>query len=192
MVRQFAIRRFHTASEYPDLGPVFEVNRPAIHDALHGASEALRKAGIRHALVGGLAVGAWGYPRWSRDVDFLVGDEAFIVHEGGFVTFAQGVPISFAGVAIDSLSIAPDEAFLVEALENPVTVDGIPIISVEALVYLKLKSPRDKDRTDVIEIIKAGIDSKAVHEWLKQHAPPMAERFAKALDKATEEERAED
>jgi hypothetical protein len=177
------------ASEYPDLGPVFDANRREIRDAARGASEALRKAGVRHALVGGLAVGAWGYPRWSRDVDFLVGDEAFVAHPGGFVTFAEGVPISFWGVAIDHLSIAPDEAFLVEHLENPTIVDGIPVISVGALVYLKLKSPRDKDRTDVIELVKAGIDAKAVFSWLSRHAPAMAQRFAKAVDKAVEEER---
>jgi len=189
MPRQFAVRRFHVASEYPDLGPVFEVNRPEIHEATLGASEALRKAGVRHALVGGLAVGAWGYPRWSKDVDFLVGDEAFIAHPGGFVTFAEGVPISFGGVAVDSLSISADETFLTEALENPIIVGGIPVIAVEALIYLKLKSPRDKDRTDVIELIKAGIDSKAVFAWLTQHSPSMAQRFAKALDKAVKEER---
>lgn len=180
------------ASEYPDLGPVFEVNRPAIGEAVRGASQALRNAGIRHALAGGLAVGAWGCPRWSKDADFLVGDEAFVAHAGGFVTFAEGVPISFAGVAIDSLSIGPDEGFLVESLENPVVVDGIPVIPVEALIYLKLKSPRGKDRADVVELVKAGIDAKAVFLWLSPRSPEMAKRFADAVDKAAKEERAEE
>lgn len=177
------------ASEYPNLAPVFEVNSQAIHEATRGSSEALHRAGVRHALVGGLAVGAWGYPRWSKDVDFLVGDEAFIAHPGGFVTFAPGVPISFAGIAIDSLSIGPDEGFLVEALENPIIVGGIPVIAVEALVYLKLKSPRDKDRVDVIELVKAGIDSKTVLAWLNQRSPEMAKRFKDAMAKASREER---
>lgn len=189
MARQFAVRRFHVASEYPDLTPVFEVNRPEIREAAFGASEMLRRAGVRHALVGGLAVGAWGYPRWSKDVDFLVGDEAFIVHPGNFVTFAPGVPISVAGVAIDSLSIGQDEGFLVEMLENPIVEQGLPVIPVEALVYLKLKSPRDKDRTDVIEMIKAGIDSKAVAEWMSHYAPAMVAKFQAAFKKAAEEER---
>jgi hypothetical protein len=191
MPRQFAVRRFRVASEYPDLAPVYEVNRPAIFEATRGSSEALHKAGVRHVLVGGLAVGAWGYPRWSKDVDFLVGDEAFILHPGGFVTFAPGVPISFAGVEVDSLSIGPDEPFLIEALENPITVDGIPVISVEALVYLKLKSPRDKDRVDVIELVKAGIDSKSVLAWLSQRSPAMAKKFKDAMRKADKEQRDE-
>lgn len=179
------------ASERPDLGPVFDVNRPAIEEATRGASEALAKAGIRHALVGGLAVGAWGYPRWSKDVDFLVGDEAFITHPGGFVTFAQGVPILFAGVAIDSLSVGPDEGFLMDTLENPFVVDGIPVASVEALVYMKLKSPRERDRADVVELIKSGIDPKAVLAWLSRNAPEITERFSDAMGKAAREEREE-
>lgn len=32
--------------------------------------------GIRHALVGGLAVGHHGHPRATKGVDFIVGDEA--------------------------------------------------------------------------------------------------------------------
>ncbi len=177
------------ASELPDLAPVFDVNRPEIQEATRGASEALTQAGVEHVLVGGLAVGAWGYPRWSKDVDFLVSDNAFITHQGGLVTFAPGVPISFAGIAIDSLSIAPNEEFLGETLAEPFIVDGIPLVSVEALVYLKLKSPRQKDRADVVELIKAGIDTKAVMEWLNINSPDMATRFSSALDKAAREER---
>lgn len=176
-------------SERPDLKPVFEINHPEIEEAVKGASEALSKAGIRHALVGGLAVGAWGYPRWSRDVDFLMGDEAFIVHPGGFITFAPGVPISFAGVAIDSLSIGPDEGFLAEALENALVVDGVPIAPIEALVYMKLKSPREKDHADVVELVKASIDKKAVSAWLNRNAPEIGRRFVAAVERAVREER---
>lgn len=179
------------ATERPALDPVFDVNQSAIKDALYGASNALQKAQVRHTLVGGLAVGAWGYPRWSRDVDFLVGDEAFIVHPGGFVTFAQGVPISFAGVAIDSISVGPDEPFLEESLESSTIVDGIPVIPIEALVYMKLKSPREKDRADVIELVKAGIDAKAVMRWLSDRAPQIAKKFRDAWDRAVLEERPE-
>jgi hypothetical protein len=46
--------------------------------ALSVASATLSELGVRHALVGGLAVGAWGYPRNTRDIDFLVGEEAFV------------------------------------------------------------------------------------------------------------------
>lgn len=40
-------------------------------------SEALTSLGVRHALVGGLAVGVHGHPRATKDIDFIVGAEAF-------------------------------------------------------------------------------------------------------------------
>lgn len=176
------------ASEYPDISLLEGVVAPKVLEALAASSEQLSKARIRHALAGGLAVGAWGYPRASKDVDFLVGDEAFVVHEGGFVTFAEGVPIAFGSVPVDSLSATPDETFLSEALENPVVSHGFPILPIEALVYMKLKSPREKDRVDVVELVKAGIDTSLVRGWLEEHAPDVAKKFRKAVRQAKSEE----
>ncbi len=60
-------------------------------DPMKLASEALTRAGVRHVVVGDLAVGANGYPRATKDVDFLVGSEAFEHHAGGLVTLRAGV-----------------------------------------------------------------------------------------------------
>jgi hypothetical protein len=64
--------------DVPDLTLVEGVVSDKILRAAHAASSAYTKLGIRHALVGGLAVGAYGYARATKDVDFVVGDEAFI------------------------------------------------------------------------------------------------------------------
>jgi len=40
------------------------------------ASARLTELGVRHVLVGGLAVGGWGHPRATKDVVFLVGEES--------------------------------------------------------------------------------------------------------------------
>ena len=45
-------------------------------DALE-VSRRLTELGVPHALIGGLAVGVYGHPRATKDVDFLVGPEAF-------------------------------------------------------------------------------------------------------------------
>lgn len=37
-------------------------------------------------LVGGLAVGVHGWPRWTKDVDFLIGREGYDEHPAGLVT----------------------------------------------------------------------------------------------------------
>ena len=48
-------------------------------------------------VVGGLAIGANGFPRATRDVDFLVGAEAFEHHADGLVTLRAGVPFQVTG-----------------------------------------------------------------------------------------------
>src|ERR1700688_5005292 len=92
----------------PDLAQLRGVVDPEILAAAAVASRKLREAGIPHALAGGLAVGAHGYPRTTDDVDFLVGDEAFVQHAGGLVTLK--VPLIAVGkVRIDMVSIDPSE-----------------------------------------------------------------------------------
>ena len=72
------------AVKVPDLALLDGVVAPEILAAMRSASAQLTQAGIPHALAGALAVGAWGYPRASKDVNFLVGDEAFKRVEIGF------------------------------------------------------------------------------------------------------------
>ena len=69
----------------PDPTLLEDVISKKVLDAMRVASDALTALGIRHVVVGGLAVGANGYPRATKDVDFLVGDEAFEQHPGGFI-----------------------------------------------------------------------------------------------------------
>jgi len=168
----------------PDLALLEDVVASKVLDAMKVASSALTKLGIRHVVVGGLAVGANGHPRATKDVDFLVGDEAFERHPGGFVTMRPGVPIQVNGVAIDLLSIGDGEEHLATALETS------PGSAIEApqLVYLKLKSPRQKDRVDVIELVKAGIDIDASRRYLAAHAPQLVPRFDDAVAQAAAEE----
>jgi len=92
------------AGQRPDLGLVQQVVAPEIIRAAEVASAKLRESGIPHALAGGLAVGAHGYPRTTASVDFLVGDEAFVEHTGGLVTLRMPL-IAVGNVRIDLVSI---------------------------------------------------------------------------------------
>jgi len=59
------------------------------------------------------------------------------------------VPIQVNGVAVDCLSVSPDEPHLLDALgATPGSFASAPV-----LIYLKLKSPRLKDRADIVELI---------------------------------------
>jgi hypothetical protein len=56
------------------------------------------------------------------------------------------------------------------------------------LVYMKLKSPRHKDRTDVIELIKGGLDVEACRAYLVTNAPPFVAEPDAAAARARAEE----
>jgi hypothetical protein len=168
----------------PDPSLLQGVVAPEVLDAMRIASEALKRAGVRHVVVGGLAVGANGFPRATRDVDFLVGDEAFERHAGGLVTLRPGVPFQVNRVAVDFIGAEASEGFLAATLEG----EAGSIMEGPPLVYMKLKSPRHRDRTDVIELVKAGLDVERCRGYLKAHAP----RFVADFDAAVERARAED
>ena len=127
---------------------------------------------MRHVVVGGLAVGANGHPRATKDVDFLVGDEAF-EHHGKLVTLRPGLPFQVDGVAVDFLSPELGEEFLGDALAAP---PG-SVIDAPALVYLKLKASRMQDRADVVALIKAGLDLDRCRAYLHLNAATFVERF---------------
>lgn len=168
----------------PDPALLVAVVAPKVLEALRLASEALTLANVRHVVVGGLAVGAHGYPRATRDVHFLVGAEAFHYHASGLVTMRPEIPFQVDGVAVDLLSVGADEPFLDAALAAP---PG-SIIDAPPLVYLKLKSPRRKDQADVIELIKGGIDTKRCGEYLAAHAPTFVEVFEECVAQAEVEQ----
>jgi hypothetical protein len=168
----------------PDPSLLIDVVAPKVLEALKLASEALTLANVRHVVVGGLAVGANGYPRATKDVDFLVGDEAFHRHASGLVTMRPEVPIQVNGVAVGLLSPEASEDFLEATLAAP------PGTMMEAppLVYMKLKSPRRKDQVDVIEMIKGGIDTKRCREYLLAHAPAFVAAFDESAVQAEAEQ----
>jgi hypothetical protein len=168
----------------PDPTLLIDVVAPKVLEAMKLASEALTAARVRHVVVGGLAVGANGYPRATKDVDFLVGGEAFHHHANGLVTMRPEIPFQVNGVAVDLLSPEAGEDFLEATLAAP------PGTMMEAppLVYMKLKSPRRKDQVDVIEMIKGGIDTKRCREYLAAHAPAFVATFDESLAQADDEQ----
>jgi hypothetical protein len=165
----------------PDVGLLDDTVAPRILDAMRVASARLTELGVRHLLVGGLAVGAWGHPRATRDVDFLVGDEAFESHPGGLVTMKYGVPIQVGGVAVDLLSASANE--LEDALEPP-RKGGVRVAPLPVLIYLKLKSPRPKDLADVVELIRLGIERDAIRADLVARSPGLVEKWDRAVAEA--------
>jgi hypothetical protein len=171
----------------PDLRLLEDVVAPRVLAAMRSASRALTSLGVRHAVAGDLAVGAHGYPSNTQDVDMLVGNEAFERHVGGLVTLKPGVPIQVDGVSVDLISPSGNEAFLEQSL-GPPTSGEVAVVPAGTLVYLKLKSPRLKDRADVVELIKAGLAIEGVRPYLELYAPALVSRLDECIAQARAEE----
>ena len=179
------------ASAVPDLTQLRGVVAPEILAAVEVASRTLRKAGIPHALAGSVAVGAYGYSCMTNDVEFLVGDEAFIHHASGVVTLKVPM-ISIGEVRIDMVSIAPSQEekdHLRAAVEHPPESEHIPIVPLSALVYMKLKASRQKDLADLVELLKRGkIDIPVIDRYLERYAPGYKQQWTRVKEMAAKEE----
>lgn len=170
--------------------PVIEVAREV--------SARLRERGVPHALVGGLAVGAYGYERYTRDVDVLIPSDRRDVLK----TLSRGAiyPLDFSlsksplrgvsycrrGVQVDVMQPLLRGAFLDADLKIPKAGGAPPVVSAPALVYLKLVSNRAKDRADVVELVKAGIMA-GVRHFLDAHAQDLVGRFEELVAQAAAE-----
>lgn len=165
----------------PDLSLCEGVVSEQILQAMYDASAQLERMGIRYVAIGGLAVGAYGAPRATKDVDFLVGEEAF-EHHGPIVSFRAGLPISVNGVAVDPVSLGLDEGFLLAAFEHPAISYGVPVIGLAELIYMKLSAGRRQDMADVERLMSTGIDERIVRAYLEEHAPDLLPLLARCLD----------
>ncbi len=167
--------RRHPLRKHPSISlDVLDFVAPKIQHALREASANLTNLGIPHAICGGVAVGAYGHVRATKDVDFLSGEEAF-VNRGGLASFAPGVTFAIDGIATDMVSMPntdpfKDLTFLADELEDPYDFDGMPIVSPEALVAMKLIAYRRNDQDDILKVIEAGATSfNKVRKYLDNH-----------------------
>lgn len=163
----------------PDMQP--DMIPPSVREVARRAASELTTLGIPHVLIGGFAVNAYGYPRATADVDFLVprpmlsrlngrplAEEAGV--EGRTVTVTeQGQRIPVDCVAVPRSSAVPAAAW--EALFSAARpAGGLPVIPLEGLILLKLLANRTKDQADIVELVKrqGGEAAKRVRGWLRR------------------------
>ena len=158
------------------LASLADVVAPSVLVDAIETSRRLTVLGVPHALIGGLAVGLYGYPRATKDVDFLVGDEAF-ARTGPIVVYrAELADIVRLGV-IDLMAVPPRHEDLRALLTVP-EEGAIPVIPAPALVLLKLSAGRPQDLTDVRALLDAGVDLGDVRAYLGEHAPELVPLLA--------------
>ena len=157
-------------------GSRFFEDKSAVQDTLLRIARRFHDLGIPYAVVGGMAMYKHGFRRFTEDVDFLVTPESLkAIHDRldglGYVPPFSGskqLRDAETGVRIEFLvsgGYPGDGKPKPVAFPDPTTVsidlDGISYLRIETLVELKLASGmtggvhRQKDITDVIELIKA-------------------------------------
>ena len=140
-------------------------------------------AGIRWAIVGGVATRAYMSERMTQDLDVLVaaadaGEARRRLEEAGY-DFAGPLSIpgivlrSPAGIEVDLLF--GESPWVDEALAEPERdAAGYPVIGLPYLVLMKLEATRDQDWTDITRMLGGAADEQLAR------VRAVVERFAAA------------
>jgi hypothetical protein len=157
------------------------VVHPDILERTESISRTLTALGVPHALIGGLAVGVHGHPRLTKDVDFIVGSQAFEPTKPFLVYRPELAEVARVGFA-DLIAIPP--AF--PCLEEEVVLSrAVPVISLPGLVLMKLLGFRGQDQADVEALLRDDETRLAdVSDYLAEHAPDLLIRLGEVLSVA--------
>jgi Uncharacterised nucleotidyltransferase len=172
-----------------------------VRDRLRRTAQALEEAQIPYAIIGGNAVAAWvsevdeAAVRNTQDVDILLrradldrakealGKAGFIYrHVKSIDMFLDGpgakardaVHVIFAGEKVRQTDLIPAP----DVDEMKVTATS-RVVTLEALVRMKLTSFRDKDRTHLRDFIDVGLVDAA---WCVRLPEELANRLQSLLD----------
>ena len=155
-------------------------------DGLRMVSEIFRKMGVRHVVVGGLAVGANGYLRNTNNLDFLVDNNAFIFADK-IVYVRRDLPIKYFCTRVNWVSMSPSEEPVFSKYLLLPARDQVPIMPIEPLIAMKLIAARHKDRTDIIELVKVRSDLTSITEFVSVNIPHLLPLLNKLILCAEEE-----
>ena len=176
-----------------------------VKERLHRAAAALDAAGIPYAVCGGNAVAAWVSQvdeeavRNTRDVDIVVGRADFdrvkrALEAAGFVYVnlldvdmfldgPDGKPSGAVHLFYAGEKVRPEHTTLVADLSESEPSESFRVVTLEALVRMKLESNRRKDQTHVIDLIHVGLVD---HTWPDRFPPILADRLRGLLNDPNE------
>lgn len=155
-----------------------QVVPPVILERAADISLRLGALGVPHVLVGGLAVGLHGHPRFTGDVDFMVGEEAF-ASTSPLLIYREELKALVEVGETDLMSVPPKYPWLAEELRLE---QDVPVISLRGLVLMKLDAFRVRDQDDVRELLRRTPERiRGVRDYLQMHSPELVSRLAEVL-----------
>jgi hypothetical protein len=149
---------------------MFYQKKDPVHKTMQRLVKRLKKAGIPHVVVGGMAVFAQGYRRATNDVDVLLTQEGFEKFCDKFVPEEyerhEGRPRRFTDkkndVSLDVLitgrypgSGKPGPIVYPDPADVGTIIDDIRVLDLPTLIQLKLAARRHQDFADVVNLIRA-------------------------------------
>ena len=173
----------------------------AVRERAMRATKALRDAGIPYAVAGGNAVAAWvarvdrAAVRNTQDVDILVQRSDFdavkralesvdfIHHElmgvDCFIDGPEGSPRDAVHLLYAGEKVRPDYAVPAANISEVEHADDYDVLTLNALVRMKLNSFRDKDRMHLRDLLDMGLIDAT---WLSSLLPEHAARLQQLID----------
>jgi len=173
----------------------------AVRERALRATAALRDAGIPYAVAGGNAVAAWvarvdrAAVRNTQDVDILVRradfdavkraleSVGFIYHEvmgvDCFIDGPDASPRDAVHLLYAGEKVRPDYATPSADVTEVTQADEYDVLTLEALVRMKLNSFRRKDQMHLLDLLEIGLIDTT---WLPSLLPEHADRLQQLLD----------
>lgn len=172
-----------------------------VRQRLSRAASALEQAGVPYAVVGGNAVAAWvsrvdeAAVRNTDDVDILLrrsdleaadialSSAGFVRrHIAGIEMFLDG-PMAKARDAVHILfageKVRPEYPYPAADVSEFEAAPNYRVVSLDALVRMKLTSYRDKDRTHLRDLLGVGLINES---WLTKVPFDLAPRLQQLID----------
>lgn len=166
--------------------------------SLEVVARALDAAGIRYALIGGLALAARGAARSTVDADLLTADQRVLQHDfwrelkpdvrkgdsddplAGVVHFAGDEPVDVvvAKFKWQRTLVERSKAVRVRGL-------AVPVPSCADLILLKLFAGGFRDLNDVRQLLEAGSRAEVIRDVtaaLAELPPEMKERWKRVIE----------
>lgn len=173
----------------------------AVRDRALRATAALEKAGIPYAMAGGNAVAAWvarvdrAAVRNTQDVDILVRRSdlpaitaalegvgfvrATVMDVVCFVDGPNGSPRDAIHLLFAAEKVRESYPLPTAEVTECVPADDYAIVTLEALVRMKLNSFRRKDQIHLLDMLSLGLIDDS---WLPRLAPEHAARLQQLID----------